>query len=365
MDGTFSVHTGIDNVIWTTRPSCQNPYRPQVPFEAPTVTVFIGDSEVVSECDDEVEKTQLSRLCSLTKLKPSFQPKKSRVHHSQVSACSRAQPPNEPGSSRDKVGDHLREKTSTQLGASAPAQTVHYASSREAARNAVPGHTNVVLQVQKASALFAKRPSSFSAPVQNISDASRCKNHAKAKDGILAQAKTAMRQGGPSTQLGKLKGVSTTPAWDMRDFEQPTTSPSSGSRLKLEAKTGQSAQNTSSMLLKGVWNVEIYISPNTAPYDNARKPSKNAQAARKPMFEEHHQAVKPYLRHPVKQVRETLPPNKANNQQIITFNHHSAAHPRPAPPIKHKAYQSEKAYQKEEASYSCVTNILVDEYATD
>ncbi|KAH7934667.1 hypothetical protein HPB51_028966 [Rhipicephalus microplus] len=141
--------TGIDNVSWTTRPSCQDPYRPQVPFEAPTVTVFIGDSEVVSECDDEVEKTQQNRLCSLTKLKPSFQPKQSHVHHSQVSACSRAQPPNEPGSSRDQVGDHLREKTSTQLGASAPAQTVHYASSREAARNAVPGHTNVVLQVQK------------------------------------------------------------------------------------------------------------------------------------------------------------------------------------------------------------------------
>lgn len=276
-------------------------------FEAPTVTVFIGDLEVVSECDDEVQKTQQNSLSSLTKRKPSFQPKQSHVHHhhSQVSACSRAQPPNEPGSSRDQVGDHLpspqvrmntsaaafpavvewlnscvspvvqkanseittrktvsftevpqaictdamsyktqtmtpagtarsqetlqgqagwavlnacnnrvfegktseeagskptnyvtvahlREKMSTQLGASAPAHTIHYASIGEATRNAVPGHTNVVLQVQKASALFAERPSSFSAPAQNISDASRCKNHENAKDGILAQAKIAM-----------------------------------------------------------------------------------------------------------------------------------------------------------------------------
>ncbi|KAL3222563.1 hypothetical protein MRX96_049981 [Rhipicephalus microplus] len=584
--------TGI--VSWTTRPSCQDPYSSQVPIEAPKVTVFIGDSEVVSECDDEVQKTQQNSLPSLTKLKPSFQPKQSHVHHhhSQVSACSRAQPPNEPGSSRDQVGDHLpspqvrmntsgaafpavvewlnscvspvvqkpnseittrktvsftevrqairtdvmsyktetrtpagtarsqktlqgqqagwaalnahntrcvsegktsedarskptnlvtvahlREKTSSQLGASAPAQTVHYASSGEAARNAVPGHTKVVLQAQKASAQFADKPGSFSAPAQNISDASRCGNHGNAKDGILAQAKTAMRQGDPSTQLGKLMGVSSTPAQDMRDFEQRNPSPSSGGRQLKKAKTDQSAENTSSMLLEGEWNEEIYILPHTPPDanarklsknvlkgewneeiyilphtppgdiarklsknvlegewneeiyilphtppdvnarklsknvleeewneeiyilphtppeenarklsknvlegewneeiyilphtppgDNARKPSKNAEAARKPQFEEHRQAVKPYLRHAVKQVRETLPPNKANNQQIITFNHPSASHPRPTPPIKHKAYQSEKNYQKEEASYSCVTNVLVDENATD
>ncbi|KAL3181271.1 hypothetical protein MRX96_008768 [Rhipicephalus microplus] len=49
--------TGIDNVSWTPRPSCQVPYRPQVSFEAPTVTVFIGDLEVVSECDDESSRS--------------------------------------------------------------------------------------------------------------------------------------------------------------------------------------------------------------------------------------------------------------------------------------------------------------------
>ncbi|XP_075732571.1 uncharacterized protein LOC142775113 [Rhipicephalus microplus] len=509
--------TGIDNVSWTPRPSCQVPYRPQVSFEAPTVTVFIGDLEVVSECDDEVQKTQQNSLSSLTKLKPSFQPKQSHVHHhhSQVSACSRAQPPNEPGSSRYQVGDHLsspqvrmntsaaafpavvewlnscvspvvqeanseittrktvsftevrqairtdvmsyktetmtpagtassqktlqeqqagwaalnaqntrcvsegktsedarskptnlvtvahlREKTSSQLGASAPAQTVHYTSSGEADRNAVPGHTKVVLQAQKASAQFADKPSSFSTPAQNITDASRCGNHGNAKDGILAQARTAMRQGDPFTQLGELKGVSTTAAQDMRDFARRTTSPSSGGRQVKETNTDQSAQNASSMRLKRGWNPAIRLLTKTPPYDNTRKLCTNAQAARKPQFEEHRQAVvKPYLHHPVKQVRETLPPNKANNHQKITFNHHSAALPRPAPPIKPKvaslsiiktkdekritferysshkrvatgaaktlASPGEKAYQDEEASYSCTTNILVDENATD
>ncbi|XP_075737341.1 uncharacterized protein LOC142776896 [Rhipicephalus microplus] len=509
--------TGIDNVSWTPRPSCQVPYRPQVSFEAPTVTVFIGDLEVVSEYDDKVQKTQQNSLSSLTKLKPSFQPKQSHVHHhhSQVSTCSRAQPLNEPGSNRDQVGDHLsspqvrmntsaaafpavvewlnscvspvvqkakneittrktvsftevrqairtdvmsyktetmtlagtarsqqtlqgqqagwaapiahntrcvsegktseeagskptnhvtvahlREKTFTQLGASASAQTVHYASSGEATRNTVPGHINVVLQVPKASAQFEDKRSSFSAPAQNINDASCCENHGNAKGGILAQARTAMRQGDPFTQLGELKGVSTMAAQDMRDFARCPTSPSSGGRQVKETNTDQSAQNASSMLLKGKWNPAIYLSRNTPPYDNTRKLCKYAQAARKLKFEEHRQAVvKPHLHHPVKLVREILPPNKANNHQKITFNHHSAAQPCPAPQIKPKvaslsiiktkkenritfeqysshklvatgatkalASPGEKAYQDEEASYSCTTNILVDENATD
>ncbi|KAL1428910.1 hypothetical protein MTO96_016662 [Rhipicephalus appendiculatus] len=100
--------TGIDNVSWTPRPSSQVPYRPKVSFEAKPVTVFIGDVEVVPGSDDEVEKTQQSKLSSSTKLKPCFQPKQSRVHLSHVGACSRAQPPDAPGSRRERMGNPLQ-----------------------------------------------------------------------------------------------------------------------------------------------------------------------------------------------------------------------------------------------------------------
>ncbi|XP_037505375.1 uncharacterized protein LOC119381671 [Rhipicephalus sanguineus] len=502
--------TGIDTVSWTPRPSShQVPYRPKVSFEAQPVTVFIGDVEVVPESDVEAENTQHSKLSSTTKLKPCFQPKQSRVHYSHVGACSRAQPRDASGCSRERMDNplpspqvhmnasatafpavvewlnscefpvaqkanneltarktvsfreapratctdtmsymtqtvasagtvrseqtlqgqqpgraavnahktrgvaegkipeeagskptnhmtitHPPQKTSTQLGASAPALTVHYASSGGATKSSMSGHSghaNAAQQAQKMSAHFEDKWSSFTTPAQTINDASRCKNPGSAKGRIPAQAKTAQLAGGTSKQLGKMWGGSTTTAQNIYDFAQRTTSPASGGRLPTQAKTDQPTPKASFMLLKGMWDGAISSARNTPTFNNAGKPCPNVQTARQPQLQKLGQtAVKPYLPPSVKQVTETLSLNKANSQQRITFDRHSAAQPRPAPPTKHKmaslsiiktkdekritferhtsqkrvgigaaktlACAVDKAGQDEKASFSCVAN---------